>query len=67
MSVVGFDGLLVGEYMIPRLTTIVQPIEELAAKSIQLLLLDQIENRVTPRYETVPVTLTRKESTKEVE
>jgi len=66
VSVVGFDGLLVGEYMIPRLTTVVQPIEELAAKSIHLLL-DQIENRITPRYETVPVTLTRKESTKEVE
>ena len=62
VSVVGFDGLTVGEYMTPRLTTVVQPIAELAVKSIQLLL-DQIENRVTPRYETVPVTLTKKEST----
>ena len=62
VSVVGFDGLAIGEYMTPRLTTVVQPIQELAAKSIHLLL-DQIENRVTPRYETVPVTLTKKEST----
>ena len=59
------DGLTVGEYMTPRLTTVVQPIAELAVKSIHLLL-DQIENRVTPRYETVPVTLAQKESTKEI-
>ena len=65
VSVVGFDGLTVGDYITPRLTTVVQPIQELAAKSIHLLL-DQIENRVTPRYETVPVTLAQKESTKEI-
>ena len=65
VSVVGFDGLTVGEYMIPRLTTVVQPIEELAQRSLYLLL-DQIENRITPRYETVPVALTQKESTKEI-
>ena len=66
VSVVGFDGLAIGEYMTPRLTTVVQPVEELAKRSIQLLL-DQIENGVNPRYETVPVTLARKESTQPVE
>ena len=65
VSVVGFDGLTIGEYTLPRLTTVVQPIEELAERSIRLLL-DQIENRIVSRYETVPVTLTQKESTKEI-
>ena len=65
VSVVGFDGLTVGEYMTPRLTTVVQPIDELSQRSIYLLL-DQIGNRIVPRYETVPVTLTQKESTKKI-
>ena len=62
VSVVGFDGLAIGEYMNPRLTTVVQPIEDLAQQSIRLLLAQMEENQ-GPHYETVPVTLTRKEST----
>ena len=65
ISVVGFDGLTIGEYTVPKLTTIVQPIESLAARSLQLLL-DNIENPAAPLYETVPVTLSRKESSQSI-
>ena len=61
VSVVGFDGLTIGEYTIPKLSTIVQPIEELAERSLHLLQ-ENIESKRSPRYETVPVTLERKES-----
>ena len=61
VSVVGFDGLTIGEYTIPKLTTIAQPIEELAERSLQLLQ-ENIESKRSARYVTVPVTLERKES-----
>lgn len=61
VSVVGFDGLTIGEYTIPKLTTVAQPVEELAERSLQLLL-ENIESKHHPRYETLPVTLECKES-----
>lgn len=38
ISVVGFDGIEMGEYMIPRLTTIKQPETELARRCVEILL-----------------------------
>ncbi len=61
VSVVGFDGLLMGEYTVPRLTTISQPVQELADKSLQLLQ-EAIDSKADSRYETVPVTLETRES-----
>ncbi len=37
VSVVGFDGIEIGRYTIPRLTTIVQPLAEIARESSRLL------------------------------
>ncbi len=65
VSVVGFDGLTVGEYTIPKLTTICQPIEELTERSIRMLL-ENIESKRSPRYETVPVELAEKESARKI-
>ena len=64
VSVLGLDGLLIGEYTIPRLSTIVQSVEELASRSIRLLL-ESVEGKPTVRYETVPVTLNERESAKQ--
>ncbi len=61
VSVVGFDGLAIGDYTIPTLTTITQPVQELAQRSLQFLL-ENIEGRKRPRHESVPVTLEIKES-----
>ena len=37
VSVMGFDGIEMGEYMTPRLSTVLQPIDELAGRSAQAL------------------------------
>lgn len=38
ISVAGYDGIEMGEYYNPKLTTIKQPVEEMAKKTIRLLL-----------------------------
>ena len=61
VSVVGFDGLTIGEYTVPKLTTITQPVEELADRSVRLLQ-KMIEGRITAAHETVSVALEARES-----
>ncbi len=65
VSVMGFDGLNIGEYTVPRLSTICQNVEELAQQSIHLLL-QNIEQRGDLDYLTVPVSLEQKESAKQL-
>lgn len=65
VSVIGFDGLTIGEYMVPRLATIAQPVETLANRSLELLS-HHIEDGTTARHETVPVKLLEKESAKRI-
>ena len=60
VSVVGFDGLDVSDYVFPRLTSIRQSVDLLAEQSLQLLQ----SNRA--RHEIVPVTLLLKESAREI-
>lgn len=38
VSVIGFDGIEMGQYMVPRLTTIQQPGEEIARSCVKILL-----------------------------
>lgn len=65
VSVIGFDGLAIGEYTIPRLATVWQDVDALAARSIQLLR-RSIEDGTAACYETVPVQLLRRESAIEI-
>lgn len=62
VSVIGFDGLPVDEYLVPRLTTVNQPGPDMARRSLELLL-DVIENGAQARHEAVPFTLEYREST----
>ena len=62
VSVIGFDGLPVGEYLVPRLSTVDQPTVAMAQRGLELLL-DAIENGAPARHETVPYTLLYREST----
>lgn len=62
VSIVGFDGLPLGEYLIPRLTTVDQPGAAMARRSVELLL-DAIENGTQAKHEAVPFTLLYREST----
>lgn len=62
VSVIGFDGLPVDEYLVPRLSTVDQPGPAMARRGLELLL-DAIENGTDARHETVPFTIVHREST----
>lgn len=66
VSVIGFDGLNIGEYTIPKLSTIRQSVDELAKRSIRMLQ-ENIESVHSPRYETIPTEVVLKESTRKIE
>ena len=61
VSVFGFDGIEMGKYFLPSLTTIVQPQEEIARKSVEVLL-EMMTGGGTGRHITLPATLARRES-----
>ena len=65
VSVMGFDGLLIGQYMIPTLSTIRQNVELLAEHSIRILL-ENIDAPQQPRYETVGISVELRESIREI-
>jgi len=65
VSVIGLDGLAIGEYTVPRLTTVCQSVEELAQRSVQVLL-RQIEDGITPCRETILPSVACKESTAKI-
>ena len=65
VSVVGFDGLPLGSFLVPQLTTIVQPIQQLAQRSVEMLV-SAITDGVESRHETVPFTLNQRESSREI-
>ena len=62
VSVIGFDGLPLGEYLIPRLSTVDQPGPAMARRSVQILL-DAIENDAPACHEALPFTVLYREST----
>lgn len=63
VSVVGFDGLPLGSFLVPQLTTVAQSVELMARRSVEILL-SCIEEGNTARHETVPFTMCRRESTR---
>jgi LacI family transcriptional regulator len=65
VSVVGLDGLAIGEYTVPRLASIAQNVDALAERSFRMLL-DNIENRINARYEIIPVSLVDRESARKI-
>lgn len=65
VSVIGFDGLTIGEYTVPRLATVAQNVDALAERSLELLR-RQIEDGGEACHETVPVQLLWKESATEI-
>lgn len=61
VSVFGFDGIEMGKYFLPSLTTIVQPQEEIARKSVEVLL-EMMTGGGSGRHVTLPAALARRES-----
>ena len=65
VSVMGFDGLQLGAFTLPRLSTVSQNAQELARRSTEILL-ENIESPPPPRYETIPVSIELRESIRNV-
>ena len=65
VSVVGFDGLSIGDYTVPRLATIRQDVNQLAKRSVELLT-QGIEGNITPTHEIVHAQLQWRESAKTI-
>ena len=65
VSVLGFDGLKLADYMVPKLSTVRQDVDALAEESIQILL-DNIPTLQSPRHKTVPVQVSLKESVRSI-
>ena len=63
ISVIGFDGLELGEYISPKLTTVKQNGNIIARRSVEIML-DNIGSRKGAVYETVPFSVIAGESTK---
>ena len=61
ISVTGYDGIALGRYSVPRLTTIRQDMEQLAQRSARILL-HAIETPGSAVHEVVPFDLTEGES-----
>lgn len=62
ISVAGYDGIEMGEYYNPKLTTIKQPVEEMAKKTIRVLF-DVIAGREEHQQIIFPAELVVREST----
>lgn len=61
ISVIGYDGLAIGDFLLPKLTTVTQSAGEMAARGAELLL-QSIENGTSADHIVVPFTLSCKES-----
>ena len=61
ISVIGFDGIDISRYTVPRLTTVEQPVDEIARRSVNLLL-DMMENHAAPRHILVGAEFRKRES-----
>lgn len=62
ISVIGYDGIELGSYYNPRLTTIQQPVEQIAEKTIAMLF-DMMENKAKPQNLIMPAELVIRDST----
>ena len=66
VSVMGFDGLTVGSYLVPKLSTVIQSAERMAQRSVEILI-DRIENGGKACYEAAEYALHQRESTRRVD
>ena len=62
ISVVGYDGIPMASYSVPRLTTIKQDAGSFAQRGVDLLLEAIAQSKAPPRHELVPFQLVDGES-----
>lgn len=63
VSVVGFDGLPLGSFLVPKLSTVAQSVKLMAERSVEILL-NCIEHGGSACHETVPFAIYERESTR---
>lgn len=62
VSVAGFDGIPLGEYYTPQITTMKQPVEDMALKTVSLLF-DVIDHKCGHQHIVFPAEIMEREST----
>lgn len=62
VSVMGYDGLPLGDYLVPQLSTVVQSVELMASRSVEILL-SAIEQGGKSCHNTVSYSIKQREST----
>ena len=66
ISIIGYDGLKIGSFYSPKLSTVCQSVELLARRSF-MVLMDCTEHGGPARHLTVPFTLSNRESVRKLE
>lgn len=66
VSVMGFDGLLLGSFMVPQLSTVIQSAKIMAQRSVEILI-HHIEHGGEACHESVPFALYQRESTRRID
>ena len=66
VSVLGFDGLPLGSFLVPQLSTVHQSAQIMAQRSVEILI-DGIENGTAACHEAIPFSLQQRESTRRID
>ena len=66
VSVMGFDGLNLGTFLVPQLSTVIQSAQIMAQRSVEILI-DRIEHGGQAVHESVPYALCQRESTRRID
>ena len=66
VSVMGFDGLTLGSFLVPQLSTVIQSAQKMAQRSVEILI-DCIENDRQAVHEFVSYALSQRESTRRID
>ena len=61
VSVMGFDGLKIGSFLVPQLSTVAQPAQQMAERAVEMLIA-QIEENQQVAHERVPFEIWQRES-----
>ena len=65
VSVIGVDGLPLGRFVVPQLSTICQATRRIAERSVEILL-NSIEDKAEARHELVPFEIQQRESVRSI-
>ncbi len=65
VSVIGIDGLPLGSFLVPQLSTVSQSVRQMAERSVEILL-EGVEDGAEACHETVPFGLRQRESVRSI-